>query len=71
MIKECGCYFSPTKVTFGTRIGLACQRKFAEDNPSYDEENCGIICNDPHGLFPYIFTRTRHISLTLTLALPI
>ena len=23
------------------------------------------------GLFPYIFTRTRHISLTLTLALPI
>jgi len=30
-----------------------------------------IIFNNFMGLFPYIFTRTRHISFTLTLALPL
>lgn len=30
-----------------------------------------IIFNNFLGLFPYIFTRTRHISLTLALALPL
>lgn len=30
-----------------------------------------IIFNNFIGLFPYIFTRTRHIILTLTLALPL
>lgn len=30
-----------------------------------------IIFNNFLGLFPYIFTRTRHLSLTLTLALPL
>lgn len=30
-----------------------------------------IIFNNFIGLFPYIFTRTRHITLTLTLALPL
>lgn len=30
-----------------------------------------ILFNNFLGLFPYIFTRTRHISLTLSLALPL
>jgi len=30
-----------------------------------------ILFNNFLGLFPYIFTRTRHLTLTLTLALPI
>lgn len=30
-----------------------------------------IIFSNFIGLFPYIFTRTRHISLTLTIALPL
>lgn len=30
-----------------------------------------ILFNNFLGLFPYIFTRTRHITLTLTLALPL
>lgn len=30
-----------------------------------------ILFNNFLGLFPYVFTRTRHISLTLTLALPL
>lgn len=30
-----------------------------------------ILANNFLGLFPYIFTRTRHLSLTLTLALPL
>lgn len=30
-----------------------------------------IVFNNFLGLFPYVFTRTRHISLTLTLALPL
>lgn len=30
-----------------------------------------ILINNFIGLFPYIFTRTRHITLTLTLALPL
>lgn len=30
-----------------------------------------ILLNNFLGLFPYIFTRTRHITLTLTLALPL
>jgi len=30
-----------------------------------------ILTNNFLGLFPYIFTRTRHLTLTLTLALPI
>lgn len=30
-----------------------------------------IIFNNFLGLFPYIFTRTRHMSITLTLALPL
>jgi F-type H+-transporting ATPase subunit a len=30
-----------------------------------------ILMNNFLGLFPYIFTRTRHLTLTLTLALPI
>jgi hypothetical protein len=30
-----------------------------------------IFTNNFLGLFPYIFTRTRHLTLTLTLALPL
>jgi len=30
-----------------------------------------ILINNFLGLFPYIFTRTRHLTLTLTLALPL
>jgi len=30
-----------------------------------------ILTNNFVGLFPYIFTRTRHLTLTLTLALPL
>lgn len=30
-----------------------------------------IIFNNTLGLFPYIFTRTRHITITLSLALPL
>lgn len=30
-----------------------------------------IIINNFIGLFPYIFTRTRHLTITLTLALPL
>ena len=30
-----------------------------------------ILTNNFLGLFPYIFTRTRHLTLTLTLALPL
>lgn len=30
-----------------------------------------IIINNFLGLFPYIFTRTRHLTITLTLALPL
>jgi len=30
-----------------------------------------IICNNIIGLYPYIFTATRHIIITLTLALPL
>jgi F-type H+-transporting ATPase subunit a len=30
-----------------------------------------ILINNFIGLFPYIFTRTRHIAITLTLALPL
>jgi F0F1-type ATP synthase membrane subunit a len=30
-----------------------------------------ILANNFLGLFPYIFTRTRHLTLTLTLALPL
>jgi len=30
-----------------------------------------ILLNNFLGLFPYIFTRTRHLTLTLTLALPL
>jgi F0F1-type ATP synthase membrane subunit a len=30
-----------------------------------------ILFNNFLGLFPYIFTRTSHLTLTLTLALPL
>ncbi|RNL64787.1 F0F1 ATP synthase subunit A, partial [Citrobacter sp. MH181794] len=30
-----------------------------------------ILFNNFIGLFPYIFTRTSHLTLTLTLALPL
>ncbi|MXE39417.1 hypothetical protein FQZ31_14595 [Escherichia coli] len=30
-----------------------------------------ILINNFLGLFPYVFTRTRHLVLTLTLALPL
>jgi F-type H+-transporting ATPase subunit a len=30
-----------------------------------------ILINNFLGLFPYIFTSTRHLTLTLTLALPL
>lgn len=47
-IQECGCYFSPTKIIHGSKVGLQCTRKFPDENPPYNEENCGRICNDPH-----------------------
>ena len=40
-------------------------------NPLYISIFFFIIFNNFMGLFPYIFTRTRHISFTLTLALPL
>ncbi|TNX48713.1 hypothetical protein FIU33_15765 [Enterococcus faecium] len=30
-----------------------------------------ILFNNFLGLFPYVFTRTRHLTITLTLALPL
>jgi len=50
LIRDCGCYYSPTKLLYGTRVGLQCQRRWEEEEPPYDSDNCGIICNDPHGI---------------------
>lgn len=50
LIRDCGCYYSPTKIMYGTRVGLQCQRQWEDENPPYDADNCGIICNDPHGI---------------------
>jgi len=57
-IRDCGCYYSPTKILFGTRIGLQCQRMWPEDNgeiQSYNAEVCGPVCNDHHGVDIILF----------------
>lgn len=56
LIKDCGCYYSPTKIIFGTQVGLQCQRLLMDEGPLlFDEENCGEICNDPHGVDIVLF----------------
>lgn len=51
LLKTCGCYYTPTKIIFGTGIGLQCQRLWMDEGPpAYDADECGEICNDPHGV---------------------
>lgn len=54
-IEGCGCYYSPVKITFGTSVGLECQRRHDIPKLNYDEENCGIICNNPHAMDIVLF----------------
>lgn len=49
MIRDCGCYYSPQKINFGSQVGMYCHRRFPEENPPYNEDECGMICNSPHG----------------------
>jgi len=50
-IEACGCYYSPKKINWGTRIGLACARQWptADFVAPYDKDECGEICIDGHG----------------------
>jgi len=58
-IEECGCYYSPRKIMWGSKIGLECQRGITgtaiEDLPEFDSEKCGITCNDMHGFDTVLF----------------
>jgi len=50
-IKQCGCLYSPSKINWGSRIGLECKREveLGQELPAFDPEHCGTICNNQHG----------------------
>jgi len=50
-IRECGCFYSPRKINWGSHIGLECRREAepGDEMPAFDPELCGIQCNDQHG----------------------
>lgn len=54
-IEGCGCYYSPVKIGFGSRIGLECTRRHDIPKLKYDEDNCGIICNNPRSMDIVLF----------------
>jgi len=58
-IEECGCYYSPRKITWGNKIGLECQRGIAgvdrDELPEYNPLKCGVLCNDMHGFDSVLF----------------
>jgi len=56
--------FKEIKILLGPKIKLGCSFLFISLFSF-------ILFNNFLGLFPYIFTRTRHLILTLTLALPL
>jgi len=44
-ISECGCEYSPSKITFGSRVGMTCKLYQAD---AYKPE-CGARCTSPRG----------------------
>jgi len=56
-IRECGCFYSPKKINWGSHIGLECRREVepGEEIPAFDSEKCGIQCNDHHGFDTVLF----------------
>jgi len=55
-MQECGCSVAPSKIVWGSEIGLQCPRLFDdEDPPEHDEELCGPLCNNHHNIDAIIF----------------
>jgi len=50
-IKQCGCFYSPRKINWGSHIGLECKRQveLGQEFPEFEPEHCGVMCNDRHG----------------------
>jgi len=50
-IRQCGCFYSPRTINWGSHVGLECKREveLGQELPAFDPEHCGIMCNDHHG----------------------
>jgi len=64
-VKDCGCFYAPSKITWGNQIGLQCARQFPDEmeaevieelmSKEYSVEECGNLCNNHHNLDVVLF----------------